>query len=118
MTARFRLLALVLASLVSVSAFAQGGPPPHVRAAIQAVEHMIDSTDDASIQALVDKLDPAYKAAFTPEKLDAHLRSLRAAVGGSIGAVSVERDPDGLRLNVEGKHEATFRLVVDPSGTI
>ena len=111
-------LALVLLFL-PLPALAQNGPPPHVRAAIQSVERMIDGSGDDTLETFAaERLAPAYRASFTPEALLAHLRKLREAVGGSIGAVSVERDPDGLRLQVSGAKEATYRVVVDPAGLI
>ena len=112
-------LALLFLCTLSFPSFAQNGPPPHVRAAIQSVERMVEGSGDDTLETFAaEKLAPAYRASFTPEALLAHLRKLREAVGGSIGAVSVERDPDGLRLQISGMKEATFRVVVEPSGLI
>jgi len=109
------LFALLLAPLVS----AQGGPPPHVRAAIQSVERMLESTDDASLEKFAaERLTPEYRASFAPGALQAHLAKLRSAVGGSIGSVAVERVPDGLRLDVTGDRETSFGLTIEPSGLI
>ena len=110
---------LLAATLVSSLAFAQGGPPPHIRAAIRSVEAMLESSGDQALHTFAaEKLAPAYRDGFEPGKLDAHLKSLRDALGGPIGAVSVERDPDGLRLQISAGHEVTIRLVVDPAGLI
>jgi CubicO group peptidase (beta-lactamase class C family) len=112
-------LALLILFALSFPSFAQSGPPPHVRAAIQSVERMIDGSSDDTLETFAaERLAPAYRSSFTPEALLAHLRKMREAVGGSIGAVSVERDPDGLRLQISGRKEAAFRVVIDPTGLI
>ena len=106
---------LPLVFLLPVAAFAQDGPPPHVRAAIQSVERMIEGSGDGTLETFAaERLAPAYRQTFTPDALLAHLRKMREAVGGNIGAVSVERDPEGLRLQISGAREATYRVVVDP----
>ena len=113
-----RLLPFV-ALWLALPVLAQNGPPPHVRAAIQSVERMLEGKgDDTLLSFASERLTPAYRGSFAPEALLAHLRTLRDAVDGSIGAVSVERDPEGLRLEVSGRKEATFRLVLDPAGMI
>jgi len=110
---------LPLVFLLPVAAFAQDGPPPHVRAAIQSVERMIEGSGDGTLETFAaERLAPAYRQTFTPDALLAHLRKMREAVGGNIGAVSVERDPEGLRLQISGAREATYRVVVDPKGLI
>jgi CubicO group peptidase (beta-lactamase class C family) len=110
---------LLAAALIALPVIAQNGPPPHVRAAIQSVERMLEGSGDDTLETFAaERLAPSYRDGFTRESLVAHLRKLREAVGGSIGAVSVERDPDGLRLQVSGMHEATYRVVLDPAGLI
>src|SRR5262245_3951789 len=105
--------------LLVVPTLAQNGPPPHVRAAVQSVERLLEGKGDDTLETFpAERLTAAYRGSFAPEALLAHLRAIRAAVGGSIGAVSVERDPEGLRLQVSGMKEATFRLVLDPAGMI
>ena len=112
-------LSLAAALLLALPALAQNGPPPHVRAAIQSVERMLEGKGDDTLESFAsERLTPAYRASLTSEALLAHLREMRDAVGGSIGAVTVERDPEGLRLEVSGMKEATFRLVLDPAGMI
>jgi hypothetical protein len=77
------------AALIPAPALAQGGPPPEVRAAIQSVERMLEGTDDASVRTFAaERLAPAYRTAFTPETLEAHLEGLRSAVGGPTGCTS------------------------------
>ena len=114
-----RSILIATAALFALPALAQDGPPPHVRAAIQSVERMLEGHGDDTLESFAAlRLTPAYRASFTHDALLAHLRKLREAVGGSIGAVSVERDPDGLRLQVSGMKEATFRVALDPAGLV
>ena len=114
-----RSILIAAATLLALPTLAQDGPPPHVRAAIQSVERMLEGSGDATLETFAaERLAPAYRESFTHDALLAHLRKLRAAVGGGIGAVSVERAPDGLRLQVSGMHEATYRLVLDPGGLV
>lgn len=109
---------LALASLTTV-ALAQGGPPPHVRATIQSIERMLESTDDASLRAFIaERYTPTYRDSFRGDSLLAHLRRLRAAPGGPVAGVSVERDEEGLRMIVQGSREAVLRLVLDDKGMI
>ena len=111
--------AFVAALVISGFAAAQEGPPPQVRAAIQSVERMLEATDDASLKTFADEhFAPAYRASFGPDALMAHLKSLRAAVGGRIGGVRVERVEEGLRLEIEGAKEAAFALKLDDAGKI
>jgi CubicO group peptidase (beta-lactamase class C family) len=109
-------LAALAAFVLSPAALGQGGPPPEVRAAIQSVERMLQGTDDASAQQFAaEHLAPAYRGSFTPEALQAHLKTLRDAVGGQIGGLRVEREDDGLHLTVMGAHEVTFLIGLDPA---
>ena len=108
---------LALASLTT-AALAQG-PPPHVRATIQSIERMLESTDDASLRTFAaERFTPAYRNSFAGDAVLAHLKRLREAPGGPIGSVSVERDEEGLRMVVQGEREAVFRLVLDDKGLI
>ncbi|HEX4824101.1 MAG TPA: serine hydrolase domain-containing protein [Candidatus Polarisedimenticolaceae bacterium] len=113
------MLRFAVALLAFGSVLAQQGPPPQVRAAIQSVEGMLEGTDDASLKSFADEhLSPAYRASFGPDALMAHLKSLRAAVGGQIGGLRVERAEDGLRLMIQGAKEATFALKLDDAGRV
>jgi CubicO group peptidase (beta-lactamase class C family) len=112
-------LVLVTLAFLPAPARAQGGPPPEVRAAIQSVERMLEGGDDASLQTFAtDRLAPVYRASFTPEALTAHLKKLREAVGGDIGGVRVEREPEGLHLMIEGKHDVTILMALDAGAMI
>jgi CubicO group peptidase (beta-lactamase class C family) len=114
-----RSLALLFLVFLSFPALPQNGPPPHVRTAIQSVERMIEGSGDDTLERFAaEHLTPEYRSTFTPEALLSHLRTMREAVGGNIGAVSVDRDPDGLRLQISGTKEATFRVVIETTGLI
>lgn len=115
---RLFVLFVVVALGVSSGA-AQQGPPPVVREALRAVETMLASSGEAALTAFATRrLARGYRESFPPGGIEAHLRRLREAVGGSINGLTVEREPDGLRLNVMGATEVAFRLVLDPAGLI
>src|SRR6185369_1073122 len=82
--------------------------------AIQSVERMLQGPDDASAQKFAaDRLAPGYRASFTPEALQAHLKKLREAVGGPIGGMSVTREADGLHLTIMGPRDVTVLMGLD-----
>lgn len=112
-------LFLAFVALLPAWALAQGGPPPEVRKAIAAVEQVLAAQDEASLQSFATaSLAPAYRDAFAPGALDAHLRALRKAAEGAFGDVRVLREPDGLHLTLSGRREAQFLLVLDAAGLI
>jgi len=111
----------ILAALPAVAgpAAAQGGPPPEVRTAIQAIVQMLEGDDDASLRTFAaGRLAPVYRDRYTEEALFAHLKDLRREVGGPVGGVSAERDPDGIRLILSGKQEVTIKLDLTPDGLV
>jgi CubicO group peptidase (beta-lactamase class C family) len=109
---------LALASLTT-AALGQNGPPPHVRATIQAIERMLESGDDAALRTFAaERFTPAYRNSFSGNEILAHLKRLREAPGGPIGSVTLERDEEGLRMNVQGEREVVFRVVLDDKGMI
>jgi CubicO group peptidase (beta-lactamase class C family) len=113
---RLHLFAFTLAASTLA---AQSGPPPHVRAAINAVEDVLGRTDDASALEFGKRLTPAYRATFTDAALLAHIRRLRAASGGPVDGVTVERTEAGLRLNIENdRGTASFLITVDDQGLL
>jgi CubicO group peptidase (beta-lactamase class C family) len=118
-SARWLTVLVFTLSLRSPVARAQSGPPPAVRAAIQSVEHMLETKDDVALGVFAaEHLAPAYRASFAPDALVAHLKQVRDAVGGPIGSLSVEREPDGLRLSIVGAHEVTIALALDDAALI
>lgn len=89
--------------LLAAPAQAQGGPPPEVADAVRRVVRMLESTDRASLERFVDEaLAPAYREAFSPPDLLAHLDALRAYTRGATGDLRLMRTPDGLRMGFEG----------------
>ncbi|MEZ5995767.1 MAG: serine hydrolase domain-containing protein [Hyphomonadaceae bacterium] len=97
-----RLIAvLVFLLMPAPPASAQAGPPPEVRAAVDATVAMLESTGDGPITTYIrDRMTsaPSETAART-----ALLRSVRAAVQGKTGeGVGVERAPDGVILELSG----------------
>jgi CubicO group peptidase (beta-lactamase class C family) len=109
------LAALLIPAAPQVSA-AQGGPPPEVRAAIQEIVNMLKGNDDASLRSFAgERMAPAYRASMSEEALFTHLRSLRALLGPSVGAIGVERGPDGLTLVMEGDSTVAINFDLDDS---
>lgn len=111
--------ALAVASAISSTVFAQGGPPPQVRETVGMIEQALDSRDDAKIRELIaNRFTPAYKASATPEAHFARIKAIRDALGGMFAGVNIERDPEGLKMTVMGAKEVPIRLVLDDKGFI
>lgn len=122
MTTWHRILFTVLTLSVGLSPrslVAQQGPPPAVRAAIQSIERMLVSRDDAALQTFAaEHLAASYRASMPGDALLVHLRSLRDAVGGRLDGVGVERTPDGLRLLLEGEKTTAIDFALDDEARI
>src|SRR5262245_61993016 len=77
-------LLLPAAVLLALPTWVQNGPPPHVRAAIQSIERMLEGRGDDTLETFAaERLTPAYRGSFAPGALLAHLSTMRGAVGGS-----------------------------------
>ena len=110
-------LALLVAPVTAAAA--QDGPPPEVRAAIGAIERMLTSQGDAALQRFAaERLAPAYRERFSAEALLAHLRSLQAAVEGSVNDVTVQRADDGLLLTLSAQREVTIAFDLDEAARV
>ncbi len=109
------LLVILLLGLCPLQAVrAQEGPPPHVREAIDAVLALFGSEDEAALDTF---LTSAVSPAADRTALRERLRALRADVKGPFDDVSVEAEPDGLRLilaTADAEHH--LRLVLGPAG--
>jgi CubicO group peptidase (beta-lactamase class C family) len=106
----------------SSAALAQGGPPPKVRQAIDAVVRMLEANDEASLTSFAEqRLAPTYRASFTPDALLEHLRGLRAGTQGATDTVMVERDEQGLHVILGGdggQRSVSVGLAIDDAGAI
>ncbi|MBT8400269.1 MAG: beta-lactamase family protein [Rhodothermia bacterium] len=106
----------ILASGIVRPAAAQDGPPQYVRDAVRAVETMLNSEGDASIQMFIDEAMVASekrdRAALTNQ-----LRTIRTEAGGPWDGISVEGEPGGVRLILvsDGK-EKQIKVALGPKG--
>lgn len=109
------LLVFVMLGLAPLQGvLAQEGPPPEERGAIDAVLTLLGSTDEAALDTF---LDGAVSPAADRAALRARLRALRADVKGPFDGVSVEAEPDGLRLALTtADAEYHLRLILGPEG--
>lgn len=115
---RHLVAALVLVFMPAPLAFAQGGPPPEVRAAVDATVAMLGSEGDAAIAVYIRErmtAAPSEDVARTSE-----LRRIRSAVQGRTGSgVGVERAPDGVILEVSGPQgQARLNLGLADEGLV
>ncbi len=108
------LAAFVLCVAVPVCAQEKSGPPPRQLRG-RAVEEMIQSKSDASLQQFAEThLAPTYRESFGSEhKLMAHLRSIRDACAG-FGGVLV--DPAGdfnlyMKFMLDGGEQGVFMRI-------
>ena len=89
------------------SASAQDGPPPHIREAIDSVVQMLQSEGDASLDR------------FDRRELIESLGEMRERTDGLTDGISVEAEPDGLRLVLEGGgRREQIRLVIEEGGIV
>ncbi|MEZ5708967.1 MAG: serine hydrolase domain-containing protein [Blastomonas sp.] len=117
----FRLKAFLAAVVIvfglgTTTATAQQGPPEHVRRSVDAVFQMLNATDAASIDSFV---ETAMKdgAVANLSEFTRRLQQIRHEVQGLRDDVSVEADPDGVRLVLSsGNRERVVRIVLDEAG--
>jgi CubicO group peptidase (beta-lactamase class C family) len=109
------LAAAGLAALATAGeALAQGGPPPVVREAVDAVVRWVENGDEDARRDLEGRLTDSLRASFPSEAaLTAYLDGLVAAVDGPVDEIRVERDPDGLVLRLEGRASVRIRMGLD-----
>lgn len=98
------------------TAAAQDGPPPYVRAAVDAVLTLLRSEGDAALDRFVAdamRLPPGTDRAALRQRL----HTLRTTLPGPFEDVNVEAEPDGVRLVlVAAGAEHHLRLVLGPEG--
>jgi len=110
-------IALVILSTISTQAVnAQNGPPQYVRDAVAAVENMLQSEGDAPIEAFV-RTAMTPDAASDQSDLMNRLRAIRDAVRGLQDDLSVEAEPDGVRLILSSDEtEKQIKVALGPDG--
>ncbi len=121
MGARSRRLAKLILLLISLPAAgaAQQGPPPAVREAVDAVVRYISTGEEAARRDLIARLADRFRRSFTTEaELTRHLAQLHRGVAGPVEGITVERDPEGLLVNLTGRPGLTLRLALDSAGGI
>lgn len=102
-------------------AMAQDGPPPHVRAAVRAIEQFLEGPGDAAaVRAFVaGRIAPAMLARYAGEAIHEHLADLHAATKPALGGnFGVEATPEGLQLILDGPRRATILFVVQDDGLL
>lgn len=112
------IVALTLTLMAAPPALAQDGPPPEVRAAVDATLAMLKSEGDAPIATYIrERMAPAPSETTART---AQLRNVRAGVQGKLGdGVGVEKAPDGVILEVAGpKGAARVHLGLTSSGQV
>lgn len=110
------LLAVPLALVFGLppSALAQDGPPPQVRAVVQALENMLTTSDEATLRTFVaEQLAPGYRSSMSDDAMLKHLGALRLAVGNQIDDVSLMRGPDGFTLEITGGKTVAVKFDLD-----
>lgn len=111
---RRTLIPLLALAFAAPAARAQDGPPPAVVEAIQAIEGMIEATEESVLREFIARrLAPAYRASMPEAAMLAHLRTLQQAVGGPIRSAMVERTSNGLALVLTGAKEAMITFALD-----
>jgi CubicO group peptidase (beta-lactamase class C family) len=110
------ILAVLSGGIFLQTASAQQGPPPPVTRAVDAVLALLGSQDDDAIQTFIlTAMIPTANADRTG--LAQSLRHLREDVRGSLGDVSVEAEPDGVRLILgTGTKQKQLRVVLATAG--
>lgn len=110
---RTTFISTIVCLALSLSAIAapQQGPPPAVRAAIDALVQMLQASDEASAKAFAEaRLSDAYRQTLG-DGVIAHLTRLREATRGAFGEIGVERDQDGsMSLMLSGDREAVIQM--------
>lgn len=112
--ARGAAIVAMAAGGVSATLHAQSGPPPAVRAVVNALEQVLGVDDDRPIESFVStQFAPEYLASESMQRHVARIRAFRAPLGGKPSGVNLLRDADGLLLTVAGKKSVQLRLVLD-----
>lgn len=79
----------------------------------------MEGTSDSSLQAFAStRISPAYLARVSRDSLMRALKALRAAPGGEVGGVSVEREGTGLRMSFMAQRPFGLHLELDDEGLI
>ena len=109
-------LAMLLVFAFAPFAWSQGGPPPEVRAAVDATMAMLGSDGDAALETYVDDAMTGIAPADRSVQI-ADLRDLRQAVRGFDDRVAVEAEDDGVRIELSGASGTqAVRLLISPAG--
>lgn len=108
------LAAALMVWVPAQSVQAQGGPPPAVREAVDAVVLYVSTGTPETMNDLIEKLAPSYRAEFSSESaLMRHLEALRAEVSGPVDDVTVEREPRGLVIRLTAATTVTLLMNLD-----
>ncbi|NNE47809.1 MAG: hypothetical protein HKN37_14235, partial [Rhodothermales bacterium] len=106
----------MLALLWALPAQAQDGPPAFVRDAVDAVITFLQSAGDEAVEEFIAQAMVSDEAQDRTA-LANRLRTLRTEVGSMTDDISVEADPDGLRILLsDGRAERQLALGVEPQG--
>lgn len=106
----------LLVLVCALPARAQDGPPAFVRDAVDAVITFLQSAGDEAVEAFIAQA-MLPDAARDRTVLADHLRALRTEVGSMTEDISVEADPEGLRILLsDGRAERQLALGVEPQG--
>ncbi len=109
--------ALILGLFITALVFrADAQPPDYVRNAVKAVEIMLTGDDNTAIETFMDKAmipgTVADRVAFAER-----LRALRSAVHDLRDDISIEAEPDGVRMILsDGTVEKQIRIVISQKG--
>jgi len=107
---QYFLIMWVLTTCV-VNPYAQ--PPQYVKNAIQNVENMLDSQDDEALIKFIDQSMVNIQNRDKTKLVDS-LKAIRAEMKGLRDGISVEAEPEGLRLIMsDGKAEKHLMIVMD-----
>ncbi len=92
---------------------AQGQPPEHVRNAIQSIEKMLDSNSDDALDKFIEQSMVKDGNRERSALIDS-LKNIRAEMKGLRDGISIEAEPEGLRMIMsDGKVEKHLMIVMD-----
>lgn len=112
--------ALLLTTTLLLSPALLRAQAPEVRQAVDRVMAMLITQDDAALTKFANEaLAESYRKSFSEAALLTHLRGLRDAAKGHIGAVAVRPSPDGsLVISLDEGRGPRIKLVPGPGGLL
>jgi len=106
-------LIILLVSVFTENLNAQDQPPQYIRNSIQSVEKMLDSKGDVAIIKFIEQ-SMAKDDNRDITKLVDSLKVIRSEMKGLRDGISVEAEPEGLRLIMSnGKKEKHLMIIMD-----